>query len=183
MTMSGWLNTPVYGALLGLLYHQAITYLLGKWRMEDFNYGYASPYRLLSPLGETGRAKQYPPVPSGGANPDWGGHRSVLFLPPQSVVAIFLLRVTLLVSRNVDFREKIAEQAPGPFSLTVCVSNEARTALEPRFLDGLKLSDYALIDYQDRERPSTSTWPTTTASGKGSRSLAKLLSSGLRLGF
>jgi EpsI family protein len=74
----------------------------------------------------------------------------VLFLPPQSVVAIFLLGVTLLVSRNVDFREKVPLSRPlDRFPLTVCVSNEARTALEPRFLDGLKLSDYALIDYRD----------------------------------
>ena len=39
--MSGWLKIPVYGALLGLLYHQAITYLFTQWRKEDFNYGYA----------------------------------------------------------------------------------------------------------------------------------------------
>jgi len=38
--MSGWLNIPVYGALLGLLYHQAIVYLFSMWRKEDFNYGY-----------------------------------------------------------------------------------------------------------------------------------------------
>ena len=59
--MSGWLNIPVYGALLGLLYHQALVYLFGMWRKEDFNYGYVIlPIVLYLALGETGRAEAAP---------------------------------------------------------------------------------------------------------------------------
>jgi len=63
--MSGWLNIPVYGALLGLLYHQALAYLLGMWGKEDFNYGYAILPIVLYLLWEKrAELKRYPSVPS-----------------------------------------------------------------------------------------------------------------------
>ena len=59
------LNIPVYGALLGLLYHQAIVYLFSMWRREDFNYGYAILPIVLYLLWEKrAELKRYPSVPS-----------------------------------------------------------------------------------------------------------------------
>jgi len=56
---------PVYGALLGLLYHQAIAYLFGLWRREDFNYGYAIlPIVLYLLWDKRAELKRYPSVPS-----------------------------------------------------------------------------------------------------------------------
>ena len=55
--MSGWLKIPVYGALLGLLYHQTIIYLFSMWRREDFNYGYVIVPIVLYLLWEK-RAEQ-----------------------------------------------------------------------------------------------------------------------------
>jgi EpsI family protein len=73
-----------------------------------------------------------------------------LFRPPQSVVAILLLGVTLLVSRNVDFREKVPLSQPlARFPLEVGEWTGVRRTIESRFLDALKLSDYAMIDYRD----------------------------------
>jgi exosortase D (VPLPA-CTERM-specific) len=74
-----------------------------------------------------------------------------LFRPPQSVAAVFLLGITLLVSRNVEFREKVPLSQPlSRFPLEVGEWNGARTAMEQRFRDVLKLTDYAIIDYRDR---------------------------------
>jgi EpsI family protein len=73
-----------------------------------------------------------------------------LFRPPRSVVAIFLLGVTLLVPRNVDFREKVPlSQSLARFPLEVGEWSGVRMSIESRFLDILKLSDYAMIDYRD----------------------------------
>jgi len=63
--MSGWLNIPVYGVLLGLLYHQALVYLVGMWRKEDFNYGYVIVPIVLYLLWEKrAELKRSPSVPS-----------------------------------------------------------------------------------------------------------------------
>jgi len=76
--MSGWLNIPVYGVLLGLLYQQALVYLFGLWRREDFNYGYVILPIALSPLGETGRDEAAPDRSVlAGADPGRGGDRSL----------------------------------------------------------------------------------------------------------
>ena len=81
---------------------------------------------------------------------DFGGGSGGLFRPPQSVAAVILLGVTLLVSRTVDFREKVPlNQSLSGFPLSVGEWTGVRTAMEQRFLDVLKLSDYAIVDYRD----------------------------------
>ncbi|MGE5248413.1 MAG: VPLPA-CTERM-specific exosortase XrtD, partial [Verrucomicrobiota bacterium] len=75
--------------------------------------------------------------------------RSALVLP-QSLVALVLLLVTLVISRQVDFREKVPlTRSLGEMPLSVGEWTGVRAALDPLFLDALKLSDYALVDYRD----------------------------------
>jgi exosortase D (VPLPA-CTERM-specific) len=74
------------------------------------------------------------------------------FWPSQSVVAILLLAITLLVSRNVDFREKVPLSQPlARFPLEVGEWSGVRIPIEPRFLTVLKLSNYTMIDYRDEQ--------------------------------
>jgi len=69
---------------------------------------------------------------------------------PRSAVAILLLLATLLVVRTVDFREKIPLAKPlAQLPMTIGDWSGVRSALEQRFLDALKLSDYLLADYRD----------------------------------
>jgi len=56
---------PIYGALLGLLYHQAIAYLFSMWGKEDFNYGYVIlPIALYLVWEKRAELKRCPSVPS-----------------------------------------------------------------------------------------------------------------------
>lgn len=83
---------------------------------------------------------------------DFAGGAVALFRPHRSVAAVFLLGVTLLVSRNVDFREKVPRNhSLSHFPLAVGEWTGTRTAMGQMFLDVLKLSDYAIVDYRDRQ--------------------------------
>ena len=65
MVMLAWLKVLVYSALLGLLYHPAIAYLLTQWSKEDFNYGYIILPVVLYLLWEKrSDLKRIPSVPS-----------------------------------------------------------------------------------------------------------------------
>src|SRR3972149_5039443 len=69
---------------------------------------------------------------------------------PQSVVAILLLGATLAVFQGVNFREKVPLTKPlVQFPLAVSEWGGVRSSMEPKALDVLKLSDYALIDYRN----------------------------------
>ncbi len=70
----------------------------------------------------------------------------------QSVVAILLLGATLAIFQGVNFREKVPlGKSFVQFPLEIGEWNGARMTMERQFLDTLKLSDYALIDYKDRQ--------------------------------
>jgi exosortase D (VPLPA-CTERM-specific) len=70
--------------------------------------------------------------------------------PPQSVVAVVLLLATVLVFRNVEFRQKVPVSRPlAQVSLSMGEWIGDRKAMEQIFLDTLKLTDYAIVDYRD----------------------------------
>jgi exosortase D (VPLPA-CTERM-specific) len=106
-----------------------------------------------SPPAKSRMIDEMPVLPSSG---DGTGERSGgIFRPPQSVAAVILLGATLLVSRNVNFREKVPlGHSLSRFPLLVGGWTGNRTPMEQRFLDALKLSDYAIIDYRDPEGKS-----------------------------
>lgn len=68
----------------------------------------------------------------------------------QSIAAMALLLVTLVAAYGIDFREKTP--LVKPFSGLPLQLGEWRgtpAAMEQQFLDALKLSDYAMIDYRN----------------------------------
>lgn len=68
----------------------------------------------------------------------------------RSVVAILLLLSTLITVRTVDFRERIPLARPlVQVPMTIGEWSGVRSAMERRFLDTLKLSDYLLADYRN----------------------------------
>ncbi|MEA5112580.1 MAG: VPLPA-CTERM-specific exosortase XrtD [Geobacteraceae bacterium] len=68
----------------------------------------------------------------------------------QSAVAIALLLVTLAASYGIDFREKTPLVKPfSSLPLQIGEWKGTQTAMEQKFLDVLKLSDYAMIDYRN----------------------------------
>lgn len=70
---------------------------------------------------------------------------------PHSLVALVLLLATLAVAQTVNFRETTAlRRSLSVFPLQLGAWQGTRSALEQQFLDALKLSDYALVDYRDQ---------------------------------
>ncbi len=72
---------------------------------------------------------------------------------PLYVVTVLLLGVTLALSQVVEFREKIPpKKSLNQFPLDVGTwSAKERQSLEDRFLRRLHLSDYMLMDYQNKK--------------------------------
>ena len=72
------------------------------------------------------------------------------FKPPQFVVAMFLMVVTLGVYQAVEFREKIPVSRPlSDFPLTVGPWSGTRQTMEQDIIKELDVSDYAMIDFRD----------------------------------
>ena len=85
--------------------------------------------------------------------------------PYQSLAAIAVLLATVAVAQTVDFREKTPLVKPfGDFPLQVGEWNGSRTGMEQKFLDVLKLSDYTMIDYRDRQGKEVSFYVAYNAS-------------------
>ncbi|MGB7631186.1 MAG: VPLPA-CTERM-specific exosortase XrtD, partial [Candidatus Deferrimicrobium sp.] len=79
-----------------------------------------------------------------------GASRGRWWGPPQSVVAVVLLLATLLVFRNVEFRQRIPVSQPlSGIPLSIGEWRGDRKAMEQIFLDTLKLTDYSIVDYRD----------------------------------
>jgi exosortase D (VPLPA-CTERM-specific) len=69
-----------------------------------------------------------------------------------SLVSIAVLLATIAAAQSVDFREKTPLAKPfSDFPLQVGEWMGSRSSMEQKFLDVLKLSDYAMIDYRDRQ--------------------------------
>jgi EpsI family protein len=74
------------------------------------------------------------------------------FHPPQFLVALILLGVTLVLSQGIEFREKIPiSRSFDQFPLKVGEWSGTRHSLAQIFLDELDLSDYIVVQYQNRE--------------------------------
>jgi EpsI family protein len=73
--------------------------------------------------------------------------RSLLH-PPQFIVAVLLLAGTLAAAQGIEFREKIPPaQSFAGFPLQVGEWNGKRDVMEQKFIDGLHLDDYVIVDY------------------------------------
>jgi exosortase D (VPLPA-CTERM-specific) len=72
-------------------------------------------------------------------------------LTPHALVALVLLLATLAVAQTVNFRESTPlRHTLSAFPLQLGAWQGTRSAMEQQFLDTLKLSDYALVDYRDQ---------------------------------
>jgi len=86
-------------------------------------------------------------------------------------VAVLLLLATLIAVRTVDFRERIPLARPlGQVPMTIGEWSGVRSAMEQRFLDDLKLSDYLLADYRNPQGKTVNAYVAYNESQrKGSR--------------
>jgi EpsI family protein len=79
--------------------------------------------------------------------------------PTRPIVAVLLLLAMLIAVRTVDFRERIPLARPlGQVPMTIGEWSGVRSAMEQRFLDGLKLSDYLLADYRNPQGKTVNTY-------------------------
>jgi exosortase D (VPLPA-CTERM-specific) len=84
------------------------------------------------------------PVSAAGPERWWGS--------AQPAAAILLLGATLAFAQGMEFREKTPIKQPfDRFPLGVGEWRGTRAVMEKQFLDELKFSDYALIDFRDRQ--------------------------------
>jgi len=75
---------------------------------------------------------------------------SSLFHPPQFLVTIFFLGITLTLSHWLDFRDKIPiKKSFDRFPLQVGDWLGTRDTLEQKFIDTLDLSDYVIVNYKN----------------------------------
>lgn len=75
---------------------------------------------------------------------------SAFFRPPQFIVALIILALTLGIYQSVDFREKIPIGRPfSQFPLSVGQWEGERQFMDQRFLAALEPSDYTIIDYKN----------------------------------
>lgn len=72
------------------------------------------------------------------------------FRPPQFIVAVILLLATTAIAHTANFREKTPLAKPlSGFPLQVGEWSGTRSGMEQQFLDQLKLSDYAMVNYRN----------------------------------
>jgi exosortase D (VPLPA-CTERM-specific) len=77
---------------------------------------------------------------------------SALWRPPQFVVAVVLLALTLVLSQGIEFREKIPmTKSFDQFPLELGDWIGKRQSLEQKFIDTLDLSDYIIVDYENKQ--------------------------------
>ena len=77
-----------------------------------------------------------------------------VLLQPMFIVAVILLGATLAISHTVDFREKIPVKKnleQFPLKIGKWSSNQ-RQRMAQKFIDVLDLSEYVIINYQNRNR-------------------------------
>jgi len=72
------------------------------------------------------------------------------FSPPQFIVGVVLLALTLAISQGVEFREKIPISKPfHTFPKQIGQWSGMPQAMEQKFIDTLDLSDYVIVDYKN----------------------------------
>jgi exosortase D (VPLPA-CTERM-specific) len=86
-------------------------------------------------------------------------------VPAPLLVALLLLAATVFLSRGIDFRERVPASRPfDQFPLRVAGWQGVRTVMEKAYLDTLKLDDYVMVDYQDRQSRTVSLYTAYYAS-------------------
>jgi exosortase D (VPLPA-CTERM-specific) len=77
------------------------------------------------------------------------------FLQPVFVVTILVLGSTLVLSKTIEFREKVPITKPlKEFPAQVDEWSGARTPMEQQFIDAVHCSDYAMVDYKNTQGKS-----------------------------
>ncbi len=72
------------------------------------------------------------------------------FSPPQFIVGVVLLVLTLAISQGVEFREKIPINKPfHEFPKQIGQWSGMPQAMEQQFIDTLDLSDYVIVNYKN----------------------------------
>lgn len=106
-------------------------------------------------------------VPAGVVKRKIGMRYSVLLAVP----AFLLLGGTILLTQNVDFREKIPLRQPfSAFPVHVGDWRGERQVMEKMYLDALGLSDYLLIDYRNGRNQNVNFYVAYNESQRGGKS-------------
>jgi EpsI family protein len=72
------------------------------------------------------------------------------FRPPQFIVAVVILVITVGLSNGIDFREQVPpSQSFNQWPLEIGEWTGERQVMEERFLVELDLSDYVIVDYKN----------------------------------
>lgn len=80
---------------------------------------------------------------------DHGARHPMVFRPARPLVALLLIGITLALSAQVEFRERVPIGQPlEGFPLTLADWTGTRGKLEDEYLKALQFSDYTLIDYR-----------------------------------
>ena len=83
---------------------------------------------------------------------DGSGWLRGFFRPPQFIVAVVLLSVTLAASYGIEFREKIPiSKSLDGFPMRIGTWQGDKEIMEQRIIDTLDLSDYTVINYQNTD--------------------------------
>ena len=79
------------------------------------------------------------------------GSLVAFFRPPHFVVIVLVLGITVALSQGIDFREKIPiNKSFDEFPLQVGDWTGVRQKMEDKFVKELDLSDYVIVDYQNK---------------------------------
>jgi exosortase D (VPLPA-CTERM-specific) len=138
--LSGWL---IFMVTLGIL-------LAEMWVLKRIGRNIVTSQSGLSLQGEKEGLPHPETLPEGqgGAISGWQG----FLRPPQFVVAIVLLALTLWLSQGIEFREKIPIKQPlNRFPLQVGEWTGTPEPMEQQFIDVLDFSDYTIVNYKDRQ--------------------------------
>jgi exosortase D (VPLPA-CTERM-specific) len=145
---SGWF---IFMASLAMM-------LAGMWCLKRI---FPEPETVAGGDGENG------PVPAGVVKREIGMRYSMMLVVP----AVLLLGGTILLTKNVDFREKTPLRLPfSAFPVQVGEWQGERQVMEKMYLDVLDLSDYLLIDYQNGKHQNVNFYVAYNESQRGGKS-------------
>jgi EpsI family protein len=105
--------------------------------------------------------------PTGVVKREIGLRYSIMLVVP----AVLLLGGTILLAKNVDFREKIPLRQPfSMFPVHVGEWQGERQIMEKMYLESLDLSDYLLIDYRNGQQQTVNFYVAYNESQRGGKS-------------
>jgi exosortase D (VPLPA-CTERM-specific) len=134
--------------------------LLEMWVLTGFKGLFGKKNELTTPVesspsqsmsaaqSSTGQAETQKEDPESAVKKGW---RS-FFHPPQFLVAVILLGLTLVLAQGVEFREKIPmSRSFAEFPLQVGEWTGKRDVMELKFIETLDFKDYVIVDYKDSD--------------------------------